>query len=153
MVLGFFLSERCFLIIGEHVKMLRSKIIVIIYWGHLHQTLISTCHTCIKLLKLHFKLWHCCCCCCYVTSVMSNSVRPHTWQPTRLTHPWDSLGKNTGVGCHFLLQCMKVKSLSHVWCFMIPWTAANEAPLSMGQRQEYWSGKLWHYSIIIILYI
>ena len=41
---------------------------------------------------------------------MSNSVRPHRWQPTRLPHPWDSPGKNTGVGCHFLLQCMKVKS-------------------------------------------
>ena len=32
------------------------------------------------------------------------------WEPTRLPHPWDSTGKNTGVGCHFLLQCMKVKS-------------------------------------------
>ena len=37
-------------------------------------------------------------------------MRPHRWQPTRLPHPWDSPGKNTGVGCHFLLQCMKVKS-------------------------------------------
>ena len=45
---------------------------------------------------------------------MSNSVRPHRWQPTRLPHPWDSPGKNTGVGCHFLLQCMKVKSESEV---------------------------------------
>ena len=36
---------------------------------------------------------------------MSNSVRPHRRQPTRLPHPWDSSGKNTGVGCHFLLQC------------------------------------------------
>ena len=45
---------------------------------------------------------------------MSNSVRPHTWQPTRLPRPWDSPGKNTGVGCHFLLQCMKVKSESEV---------------------------------------
>ena len=45
---------------------------------------------------------------------MSNSVRPHRWQPTRLCHPWDSPGKNTGVGCHFLLQCMKVKSESEV---------------------------------------
>ena len=35
---------------------------------------------------------------------MSDSVRPHRWQPTRLRHPWDSPGKNTGVGCHFLLQ-------------------------------------------------
>ena len=45
---------------------------------------------------------------------MSNSVRPHRWQPTRLPRPWDSPGKNTGVGCHFLLQCMKVKSESEV---------------------------------------
>ena len=40
---------------------------------------------------------------------MSDSVQPHRWQPTRLRRPWDSPGKNTGVGCHFLLQCMKVK--------------------------------------------
>ena len=45
---------------------------------------------------------------------MSNSVRPHGLQPTRLPRPWDSPGKNTGVGCHFLLQCMKVKSESEV---------------------------------------
>ena len=45
---------------------------------------------------------------------MSNSVRPHRRQPTRLCHPWDSPEKNTGVGCHFLLQCMKVKSESEV---------------------------------------
>ena len=45
---------------------------------------------------------------------MSDSVRPHRWQPTRLPRPWDSPGKNTGVGCHFLLQCMKVKSKSEV---------------------------------------
>ena len=45
---------------------------------------------------------------------MSNSVRPHRWQPTRLPTLWDSPGKNTGVGCHFLLQCMKVKSESEV---------------------------------------
>ena len=41
---------------------------------------------------------------------MSDSVWPHRWQPTRLPHPWDSPGKNTGMGCRFLLQCMKVKS-------------------------------------------
>ena len=43
-----------------------------------------------------------------------DSVRPHRRQPTRLPRPWDSLGKNTGVGCHFLLQCMKVKSENEV---------------------------------------
>ena len=52
--------------------------------------------------------------CCKVTSVVSNSVRPHRRQPTRLPCPWDSPGKNTGVGCHFLLQCMEVKSESEV---------------------------------------
>ena len=45
---------------------------------------------------------------------MSDSVRPHIWQPTRLPNPWNSLSKNTGVGCHFLLQCMKVKSESEI---------------------------------------
>ena len=45
---------------------------------------------------------------------MSNSVRPHRRQPIGLPCPWDSPGKNTGVGCHFLLQCMKVKSESEV---------------------------------------
>ena len=56
----------------------------------------------------------CCCCCCSVASVVSNSVRPHRRQPTRLSRPWDSPGKNTGVGCHFLLQCMKLKSESEI---------------------------------------
>ena len=57
--------------------------------------------------------------------------------------PWDSPGKNTGVGCHFLFQCMKVKvkSLSCVPLIVTPWTAAYQAPPSMGfSRQEYWSG-------------
>ena len=45
---------------------------------------------------------------------MSNSLRPHRRQPTRLLGPWDSPAKNNEVGCHFLLQCMKVKSESEV---------------------------------------
>ena len=45
---------------------------------------------------------------------MSDSVRSHRRQPTRLPRPWDSPGKNIEVGCHFLLQCMKVKSESQV---------------------------------------
>ena len=49
-----------------------------------------------------------------VASVVSDSVRPHRRQSTRLLCPWDSPGKNTGVGCPFLLQCMKVKSESEV---------------------------------------
>ena len=42
------------------------------------------------------------------------TLRPHRWQPTRLPRPWDSPGKNTGLGCHFLLQCTKVKSENEV---------------------------------------
>ena len=49
-----------------------------------------------------------------VASVVSDSVRPHRRQPTRLPCPWDTPGKNTGVGCHFLLQIMEVKSESEV---------------------------------------
>ena len=78
----------------------------------------------------------------------------------------DSPGKNTGVGCHFLLQCMKgkvkVKSLSRVRPSATPWTAAFQAPPSMGfSRQEYWSGvpstdermnKIWHISINAVLF-
>ena len=75
---------------------------------------------------------------------MSDSVRPHRWQPIRLPHPWDSPGKNIGMGCHFLLQCMKVKSESEVAqsCLLAtPQTAAFQAPPSVGfSRQEYPSG-------------
>ena len=78
--------------------------------------------------------------CCCSASVVSDSVRPHRRQPTRLPHPWDFPGKIIGVGCHFLLQCMKVKSQSEV-TLATPWTAAYQAPPSMGfSRQEYWSG-------------
>ena len=54
------------------------------------------------------------CSCCYITSVVSDSVRPHRQQPTRLPCHWDSPGKNTGVGCHFLLPCRKGTSESEV---------------------------------------
>ena len=60
-------------------------------------------------LRIHFLCGTMRTICCCVTSVVSDSVRPHRRQPTRLPRPWDSPGKNTGVGCHFLLQCMKVK--------------------------------------------
>ncbi|XDC68519.1 hypothetical protein R6Z07M_019701 [Ovis aries] len=52
------------------------------------------------------------------------TLRPHRGQPVRLLCPWDSPGKNTGVGCHFLLQCInvKVKSLSCARLFATPWT-------------------------------
>ena len=76
---------------------------------------------------------------------MSDSVRPHRRQPARLPRLWDSPGKNTEVGCHFLLQCMKVKSESEVTksCQLLatPWTAVYQVPPSTGfSRQEYWSG-------------
>ena len=81
---------------------------------------------------------------CQVVSVVSNSVRPQRRQPTRLPRPWDSPGKNTGVGCHFLLQCTKMKSESEVAqscpTLATPWTATYQAPPSMGfSRQKYWS--------------
>ena len=57
----------------------------------------------------------CCCCCCKVTSVVSDSVRPHRRQPTRLRCPWAYPGKNTGVGCHFLLL-----SLEQIWIILPP---------------------------------
>ena len=76
---------------------------------------------------------------------MSDSVRPHRRQPTRLPRPWDSPGKNPGVGCHFLLQCMKVKSQNEVaqWCptpgdpmdYSLPGSSIHGF-----SRQEYWSG-------------
>ena len=84
----------------------------------------------------------CCYCCCYVASVVSDSVQPHRWQPTRLPRPWDSPGKNTGVDCHFLLQCMKVKNEREVTqsCPTLNDPMDSSLP-SMGfSRQEYWSG-------------
>ena len=71
--------------------------------------------------------------------------RPHRWQPTRLPRRWDSPGKNTGVGCHFLLQCMKAKSESEVAqsCPTLsdPMDCSPPGSSSMGfSRQEYWSG-------------
>ena len=76
---------------------------------------------------------------------MSDSVRLHRWQPTGLSHPWDSPHKNPGVGCHFLLQLMKVKIESEV-TQLCPTLSdlmdySPPGPLSMGfSRQEYWSG-------------
>ena len=70
---------------------------------------------------------------------------PHRRQPNRLLCPWDSPGKNTGVGCRFLLQCMKVKSESEVAqsCPTLsdPMDGSLPGSPSMGfSRQEYWSG-------------
>ena len=87
----------------------------------------------------------CCYCCCYVAAVVSDSVWAHRRQPTRLPRPWDSPGKNTGVGCHFLLQHMKVKSESEVAQSCPtprdPMDCSLSGSSTMGfSRQEYWSG-------------
>ena len=68
----------------------------------------------IETTELYQHLLLCYAMLCHVTSVVSDSVRPHRRQPTRLPRPWDSPSKNTGEGCHFFLQCMKVKSESEV---------------------------------------
>ena len=76
---------------------------------------------------------------------MSDSVWLHRQQPIRLLYPWDSPDKNTGVGCHFLLQCMKVKSESEV-AQLCP-TLSDPMDCSLlgssvhgFSGQEYWSG-------------
>ena len=82
--------------------------------------------------------------CCCVASVVSDSVRPHRRQPTRLPHPWDSPGKNTGVGSHFLLQCVKVKSEREVaqLCPTLrdPMDCSLPGSAIQFSRQEDWSG-------------
>ena len=85
-------------------------------------------------------------------------MRPHRRQPTRLPHSWDSPGKNTGVGCHFLLQCMKVKVkgklLSRVRLLATPWIAALQALPSMGlSKQKHWSGLDFHKISLIHEYL
>ena len=76
---------------------------------------------------------------------MSKSVRLHRWQPTRLSRPWDSPGKNTGVGCHFLLQCMKVKGQSEVTQSCPTLSDPMDCGLPGSSvhgifQQQYWSG-------------
>ena len=66
---------------------------------------------------IHQRVLIACCCCCCVTSVVSDSVRPHRRQPTRLPRPLDSPGKNTGVGCHWLL-CLIAYSSQIFYCWI-----------------------------------
>ena len=89
----------------ENVKNLNHKSIIQRYFLNLEQS----------IYPLHgSQPSHGNCCCCQVASVVSDSVWPHRRQPTRLCRPWDSPSKNTGVGCHVLRQCMKVKRESEV---------------------------------------
>ena len=86
-----------------------------------------------------------CVCCCCVASIVSDSVWPHRWQPTRLPFPgilqartleWVAISFSNAWKWK-----VKVKSLSRVQLLATPWTAAYQAPLSMGfSRQKYWSG-------------
>ena len=76
---------------------------------------------------------------------MSDSVRPHKWQPTKLLCHWDSPGKNIGMGCHFLLQCMKKKSESEVTQSCPTLSDPMDCSLPGSSihgifRQKYWSG-------------
>ena len=92
---------------------------IALLWGLENSKLTTKGINLIKLIFygdvcLWFEVLSICCCCCQIPSVMSDSVRPHRRQPTRLPCPWDSPGKNTGVGCHCLLQCMKVRGESEV---------------------------------------
>ena len=102
-----------------------------------------------NFIKSSYKLslfHHCCCCCCrQVASVMSDSVRPHRWQPTRLPVPgilqartleWVAISFSNAWKWK-----VKGKSLGRVWLLATPWTAAYQAPPSIGfSRQKYWSG-------------
>ena len=92
-----------------------------------------------------------CCCCCWVASVVSDSVRPHRRQPTRLprlgilqarTLEWISISFSNAWKWK-----VKVKLLSRAQILATPWSAAHQAPPSMGfSRQEYWSGVPLPYS-------
>ena len=84
---------------------------------------------------------------CQVTSVMSDSVRPHRWQPTRLPRPWDSPGKNNGVGCHLMAHfkekerkesCMKSEHL------------LKQSDSSKGREARWWIRTLClHYCVFL----
>ena len=81
-------------------------------------------------------------------------MRPHRWQPTRLPHPWDSPSKNTGVGCHFLLQCMKVKSESEVAQLCPTLQTLSFVNPSVGQILSlllYWKQQWWKPAWLLIL--
>ena len=79
---------------------------------------------------------------------MSDSVRPHRRQPTRLPHPWDSPGKNTGVGCYFLLQCMKVKSESQVTQSRLTLSNPMDCSLPGSSAHEIFQARVLEWGVI-----
>ena len=113
-------------------------------WSHQgpHHPLTSTCPC--HAWAGHLLFSHCCCC-CWVASVVSDSVRPHRQQPPGSPVPgilqarileWVSISFSSAWKWK-----VKVKSLSRVRLLATSWTAAHQAPPSMGfSRQEYWSG-------------
>ena len=107
-----------------------------------HLLLLSPIIVSFAAQKLLILIRSCCCCCCRFSRVRLCATPQMTAHQAPC--PWDSPGKNTGVGCHFLLQCMKVKSgseVSRIRLLVTPWTAAYQPPPFMGfSRQEYWSG-------------
>ena len=97
---AFSLKMHCYGFHSALVTMMLWGLNEIMYIKHrTHGLVYSTC----PVKPVTVSITKRCCCCCWVTSVVSDSVRPHRRQPTRLPCPWDSPGKNTGVGCHFLL--------------------------------------------------
>ena len=89
-----------------------------------------------------------------------DSVRPHGGQPTTLPHPWDSPGKNTGVGCHFLLQCMKVKSEMWKWSRSV--MSDSQRPHGLQPTRQSWAEdrkriqnwvNKWNYAFSIIIHL
>ena len=125
---------NCLLGIFQHVKgkvfFLKAPVKVSVYGFDLCPFLNQLLHLLLLLLRRFSRVRLC--------------ATPET-AAHQAPRPWDSPGKNTGVGCHFLLQCMKVESESEVAqscpTLATPWTAAYQAPPSMGfSRQKYWSG-------------
>ena len=126
MCLGVFLLGRnpvwdflVFLDLGGYFLSILGKLLTIIFSNiflHLFFLSFSSGTPMIQMLghlMLSQRFLRLSCCCC-IALVMSDSVWPQRRQPIRLPYPWDPPGKNTGVGCHFLLQCIKVKSESEV---------------------------------------
>ena len=119
---------------------------------------------CLLMRNAAVKKCGCCCCCCCIASVVSDSVRPHGLQPTRLLRPWDFPGRSTGVGCHCLLWEMWLsflKPVSLMWIFGIEafpcqlyWNNlgkchCNESGrgVRMGWRREAIWGSIWYFII------
>ena len=93
-----------------------------------------------------------------VASVVSGSVRPHGQKPTRLPFPWDSPGKNTGVGCHFLLQCIRVESESEISQLCLTLSNTMDCSLLGSSihvifQARYWNGVPLPYPVMVLVFL